>query len=205
MLEGYETDDCAFYLGEKCLYDSVHINYAVLGYPGAGISLPGAVSAVHSIGAVYIPLQDPVLVRIRPVKELTPAEREKTVMVRTSGDKKETQRPAWQGGWASASFQEFGNFQLVQDEEAPVILVGFTHGAMLGGAAKMTFTVKDNLGAIRNVRATLDGEWLCFTNDKGLAYIYKFDSHCSPGKHMLQITAEDEAGNHTVKEYTFTR
>jgi hypothetical protein len=206
MVDGYEAEDCAFYVGEKSLYDSVHINYSVAGFPGSGISLPDAVSAVHVIGAVYIPLQDPLLVRIRPGRELTPAEKERVVMVRTSGNKKEPQRPEWQGGWASARFHEFGNFQLVKDEEAPVILpIGFADGAMLAGAARIAFTIKDNLGAIRNFRAELDGKWLCFTNDKGLAFIYKFDRHCPAGRHTLRVTAEDEAGNRAIKEYTFTR
>jgi hypothetical protein len=59
--------DCAFYLGEKSLYDSAVIGAAVSGYPGSGLSLPGGVSAVYSIGARWIPLLDPVLVRLRPV------------------------------------------------------------------------------------------------------------------------------------------
>ncbi|HMH21330.1 MAG TPA: M23 family metallopeptidase [Puia sp.] len=206
MLDGYETVDCAFYIAEKSLYDSVHIHYSVVGYPGSGISLPGAVSAVHSIGAVYIPLQDPLLVRIRAGQELTPAEKEKIVMVRTYGNTKEAQRPEWQGGWASARFHEFGNFQLVADEEAPVILpVGFTDGAMLDRASRIAFMVRDNLGAIRNFRAELDGKWLCFANDKGLAFVYKFDRHCPAGKHILRVSVEDEAGNRAVKEYKFTR
>src|ERR1700754_534912 len=66
MVDGVETEDCAFYLGEKSLYDSVTIATTVAGYPGSGLSLPGAVSAAHVIGAVWIPLLQPVLVRLRP-------------------------------------------------------------------------------------------------------------------------------------------
>jgi hypothetical protein len=206
MLDGYETDDCAFYIGEKSLYDSVHINYQVSGYPGSGISLPGAVSGVHSIGAAYIPLQDPLLVRIRPVKDLPDTVRDRVVMVRSAGDKKEVQRPEWQGGWASARFRNFGNFQLVEDDQAPEIIpIGFHSGDLLNRSSRIAFMVKDNLGSVRSFRAELDGKWLCFTNDKGLAFIYKFDSHCPAGKHLLKITAEDEAGNRTIKEYSFSR
>jgi hypothetical protein len=208
MLDGYETGDCAFYIGEKCLYDSVHIDYTV-----SGVSLPDAVSAMHIIGSPSIPLQDPLLVRIRPNKELEGGRRDKVVMVRTEGDKKEVQRPEWQSGWASARFRDFGNFQLVEDKEAPVILpVGFREKAILGRSARIVFRVKDNLGAIRNFRAELDppadgrsGKWLCFSNDKGTAFIYKFDEHCPPGKHVIKIIVEDEAGNRTTKEYQFTR
>jgi hypothetical protein len=207
MLDGSETGDCAFYIPEKGLYDTVHIPDIVAAGAAVdpGPSMPGGVSAVHSIGFPWIPLQTAMLVRLRPVKELSGAARDKVVMVRWVGDKKDVERPEWKGGWASAHFREFGNFQLVEDKEAPVINPRFRDGANLGKASRLAFTVKDNLGAIRTCRAELDGKWLCFTNDKGLAYIYIFDEHCPRGKHVLKIIAEDEAGNKTIKEYRFTR
>lgn len=201
MLDGFETADCAFYIGEKSLYDSVHIDYGV-----SPLSLPGAISAAYSIGAVFIPLRDPLLVRIRPGAAWTDAAKDKVVMVRFAGSKKDVQRPEWQGGWASAKFREFGDFQLVEDNEAPVITpLGMLNGADLSHSSRIAFSVKDNLGAIRSFRAELDGQWLCFTNDKGLAFIYTFDEHCPPGKHTLIVTAEDEAGNKATGSYTFTR
>jgi hypothetical protein len=51
----------------------------------------------------------------------------------------------------------------------------------------------------------LDGNWLRFTNDKNLAYIYDFDEHCPRGSHVLKIIAEDLVGNKTEKRYHFTR
>ncbi|HWK05441.1 MAG TPA: M23 family metallopeptidase [Puia sp.] len=215
MLDGFETTDCAFYIGEKGLYDSVFINYKASGYPGIGISLPGAISAVHSIGTPFIPLQEPLLVRIRGGFAQVGAvqgglasigDRDRVVMVNFDGSRKDVIKPEWQGGWASGRFREFGNFQLVEDKEAPVITpIGIQEGALLNKAPRIAFIVKDNLGAIRNFRAELDGKWLCFTNDKGLAFIYKFDEHCPPGRHLLKVTVEDIAGNRTSKEYNFTR
>jgi hypothetical protein len=134
-------------------------------------------------------------------------------MVCFKGNKKDVRKPEWQGGWASATFREFGNFQLVKDTEPPMILpVGVLQGANLSKSSRIAFKVKDNLGAIRNFRAELDppgdgrsGKWLCFANDKGLAFVYKFDAHCPSGKHVLTVTAEDEAGNKVTGMYTFTR
>lgn len=224
MVDGQEKDDCAFYLGEKSLYDSVHIDDVVSGYPGSGISLPGGISAVHAIGAPWIPLLDPLLVRLRPAHPVHVVDlmhpdsagrrldTGKVVMVCFGSGIKEVQRPQWQGGWASARFHEFGKFQLVEDKEPPVItLAGIRDGAVLTHVPRISFTVKENLGALRRVRAELDpsaggpGQWLCFTNDKGRAFIYTFDEHCPPGQHVLRVTAEDVAGNRTVEEYHFTR
>ena len=230
MVDGVETEDCAFYLGEKSLYDSVTIATTVAGYPGSGLSLPGAVSAAHVIGAVWIPLLQPVLVRLRPIHPVLTDSGAQTsgapasgiwsarkggagsigttgvVMVRFQGGQKDVQVPEWQNGWASARFREFGNFQLVLDTIAPVVTpLGALNEADLSKATRIAFSIKDNLGALRNFRAELDGAWLCFTNDKGLAYIYKFDEHCPPGRHTLRVSVEDMAGNRTVKEYHFTR
>jgi len=65
--------------------------------------------------------------------------------------------------------------------------------------------VEDNFKKIRSFRATLDGNWLLFTNDKARAFIYHFDEHCKPGKHELKIYAEDEAGNSSVQVLHFSR
>jgi hypothetical protein len=220
MVDGLETPDCAFYLGEKSLYDSATIGTTVSGYPGSGLSLPGGVSAVQSIGARWIPLLDPVLVRLRPIPAAAQpptsdstnwsgiyTDTDRIVMVCFDGAQKDVRRPEWQGGWASAHFRGFGNFQLVRDTVPPVITaIGALDGADLSHATRIALSIKDNLGALRNFRAELDGAWLCFTNDKGLAYIYTFDEHCPPGApHKLKVTVEDVAGNRTVKEYHFNR
>jgi hypothetical protein len=201
MLDGYETNDCAFYIGEKCLYDSVHIQFSNSVSASANV-----VSNLNSIGAAHIPLQDSFLVRIKSNTNLSAVKKNKVVMERFIGSKKEVRKVEWQNDWASARFRDFGNFQLVVDEEPPVIIpVGFHDGAEVGRLSRIVFVVKDNMGSFKNFRAELDGKWLRFTNDKGKSFIYKFDDHCGVGKHQLRIRVEDEAGNVTERLYNFIR
>lgn len=201
MLDGFESQDCEFYIGDRCLYDSVHIAYRKI-----ATTAPAVVSDVHAIGAAYIPLQDSIMVRIKPTVAIDPAKRDHVVMQRFAGTKQDVQKVEWQKDWASAKFREMGNFQLLLDETPPVIVpIGFTDGANLSKAARMLFTIKDNLDEFKNFRAELDGKWLRFTNDKGRTFVYIFDEKCSPGFHTLKISVEDEAGNHTVKTFNFTR
>ena len=201
MLDGFETDDCSFYIGEKTLYDSAHISYSK-----SVSSEPHVLSLVHHIGNATIPLQDSFLVRIKPNSLLAVDSFDKIVMQRITGDNFEVQKPKWQGGWASARFQDFGNFQLVLDEEAPIIIpVGISEGANLGKSFKIAFIIKDNLHYFKNFRAELDGKWLLFTNDKGKLFTYKSDEKCPPGSHELKVGVEDEAGNRTIKIYHFNR
>ena len=201
MLDVYESSDCEFYLGETCLYDSVHLRES-----HTSSANPAVVSAVHAIGAAYVPLQDSFLVRIKPTKSISPEQVQHVVVQRFAGGETDVKKVEWAGQWASAKFRDFGNFQLVTDETPPVIsAIGISEGARLGGSARIAFTVSDNLGRFRNFRALLDGKWLRFTNDKGRTFIYRFDEHCLPGEHELQVTVEDEAGNKAVKVYKFSR
>jgi hypothetical protein len=200
MLDGFESDNCEFFIGERCLYDSVRIRYQALP------AQPGAASALHAIGQSYIPLQEAFLIRIRPTESITSEEKARTVMQWYAGAKKDVQKVEWQQGWAAARFRDFGFYQLLVDQEAPQIIPsGFGDGADLSRASRIVFTVKDNLDKIKNVRTELDGQWIRFTNDKGRYFIYRFDEHFPSGKHQLKIIAEDEAGNRTERIYTVTR
>jgi hypothetical protein len=200
MLEGSENENCEFFIGEKCLYDSVHIVYR-----NTASGDPDVVSDVHTIGASYIPLQDSFLVRILPDLSFAEADRPYTVMQWTSGGKSIVQKVQWQQKWASAKFRDFGNFQLVRDSIPPSITMSFSDWTDLSRATRITFTVRDNLQAVKNVRAELDGKWLRFTNDKYRAFIYQFDEKCLSGTHVLNVSAEDEAGNKTTVSYNFVR
>lgn len=201
MVDGYETENCEFFIGERCLYDSVRIKYD----QGKSAS-PQAISALHSIGSSTIPLQDSFLIRIRPHQSITEELKVSTVMQWFSGARQDVVKADWQNGWASAKFRDFGFFHLIVDEVPPVIVpIGFTDGSNLSKATRISFTITDNLGKFKNVRAELDGNWLRFTNDKGKTFTYYFDEKCLSGQHQLRISAEDEAGNKTEKIYRFTR
>ena len=200
MVDISENDDCEFYMGENCLYDSVHIRYMRSLPSNAAI-----ISAVHTIGNTNIPLQDSFVVRIKPLQLITPGDREHIVMQRFAGGDKDVEKVEWQNTWASARFRDFGSFQLVLDKEPPVILPVGNISGNLSRSAWIAFTIRDNLESFKNFRAELDGKWLRFTNDKGRTFIYRFDEMCPPGQHTLKITVEDEAGNSASREFQFTR
>jgi hypothetical protein len=201
MMDGFESPECEFYIGERCLYDSVHIRYSKSANTNSQV-----ISSIHAIGAPYIPLRDSMLVRIQPTRTITDAERSRTVMQWFTGTKEDVLKVQWQGNWASARFRDFGNYQLVVDTAPPVIVpIGFTNRSNLSKATRIAFTVTDNLEKIKNVRAELDGQWLRFTNDKGKTFLYFFDEKCMSGQHELMIRAEDEAGNVTERTFNITR
>jgi murein DD-endopeptidase MepM/ murein hydrolase activator NlpD len=196
-----EFNDLQVEIGKGSLYDSVHISYS-----DTAAGQLGEISAVYSIGSLAVPLQDYITVRIRPTSPLDSVRMERIVMQRSYGTRKEVKKVAWREGWAEARFRSFGRFQLVLDQEPPVILpVGDIDGKDLSKGLRIAFTVKDNLGTTKNFRGDLDGKWLLFSNDKSRAFIYKFDDRCLPGPHTIKISVCDEAGNEAVSNFRFLR
>jgi hypothetical protein len=199
MIDGIESSGAAFYLGEKCLYDSLHIAYGEMPDNGKDV-----VSALYHFGNTRVPLADTMTARIKLPKTVTA--KQHVLMQWIDGIDYEVKKPEWMGDWATATFRSFGNFRLVLDTEPPLISVpGITENANLQKSSRIAVVVRDNYRKIKNFRATLDGKWLLFTNDKAKTFIYHFDEHCKAGKHELKIYAEDEAGNSTVEVVHFVR
>jgi murein DD-endopeptidase MepM/ murein hydrolase activator NlpD len=188
-LDGTELPDVAFYIGPQCLYDSVHLDLQETGFKEQN-----TVSGIFRIGNTHFPLADTMIVRLRLSKSTD--QKERVIMRWADGDDFEVKKPVWLGDWATASFRSFGNFSLVLDTIPPVIRIpGIADNANLQRSSRIVILIDDNNRKIKHFRATLDGDWLLFSNDKAKAFIYHFDEHCKPGRHELKIYAEDEAGN----------
>jgi Peptidase family M23 len=198
-LDGIEMPEAAFYLGPGCLYDSLHIDYQQ-----SPQAVANSVSGIHRFGNTQVPLGDTMQVRIKISN--TGVLRSRVVMQWMDGEDFEVRKPEWMGDWATASFRSFGYFGLVLDTVPPVIRIpGLVENASLQRSSRIVVVVDDNYKRIKNFRATLDGAWLMFSNDKAKSFIYHFDEHCPPGKHELRINAEDEAGNGAETLFHFTR
>lgn len=109
---------------------------------------------------------------------------------------------AYENGWAVAPVRTFGNYYVVADTTAPEIKLA-QKSPNLAKAKSISFTATDKLTSVKEMRAELDGKWLCFVR-KNNTYTYTFDEHCKPGKHVLKITATDESGNAATYNYAFT-
>ena len=199
MVDGIETPAVAFYLGEGSLYDSLHLNYQESA--GQGLDM---VSSLFQFGSSRVPLADSMMVSIKLTKSIN--QKQRVLMQWTEASDFDVKKPAWLGEWATAAFRSFGNFSLVLDTIPPVIRIpGAVENANLQRSSRIGVLVEDNYKKIKNFRATLDGKWLLFSNDKAKAFIYHFDEHCPPGKHELKIFVEDEAGNGSSLVLHFVR
>ena len=192
----FENNKVRFYLPENALYDTVHFIYK---------ELPSAEGKnIHQLMNATVPVQTYYPVSIK--ENFAMADTGKIVMRRFYGSKKDFAKAVYNKEWYTASFREFGNFQLMIDREPPTILpIGFRDGMNTSGLKRILIQIKDNTEDIVNFTALLDGKWLRFSNDKGINFIYNFDDKCAPGEHELKISATDQVGNVAERTYNFTR
>lgn len=194
----YEDNDFQLYLDDKALYDSVRFTLKKQNSTSAN-----AVSPVFSVLSGLVPVETAFTIRLKAGEEI--ADSDKVLINRSWKGKSEVLKAKREGEWFTGRFKTFGDFELIVDNEAPVITGGFLNNSNLAGRQSITFTPKDNNNQIKNFRAELNGKWLMFTNDKGRNFIYHFDENCPKGKNELKITVEDEAGNTAEKILHFTR
>jgi murein DD-endopeptidase MepM/ murein hydrolase activator NlpD len=191
----FENSNISFYLLESALYDSIRFAYRESTVAGR---------TVYQLHSGNVPVHG-----YFPVKIKSPADnpyRNKMVMFHYWNGKTDYAKTEPEGDWQKASFRAFGNFTLLVDTVAPVITsAGFKEGMNCAKLKRMAFVVLDNTEELVNFTATLDGNWLRFSNDKGRTFIYDFDENCAPGEHELKISVEDCVGNRTEKIYHFTR
>jgi len=199
FLNLFENNSISFYLPENCLYDSIRFQFKE--------TTSNTGFTIYQLHNTSVPLHSYFPITIKAASDFP----NKMVMHRFANGKNDYAKAepvnyGGENGWYRASFREFGNFQLMIDSIAPVVTpIGFKDGMDCSKQKHIVFVVKDNTEEIKNFTATLDGNWLRFTNDKGLRYIYEFDEKCTAGEHELKIVVEDQVGNITEKNYTFTR
>ncbi len=190
----FENSTISFYLPEKALYDSIRFKYNEI--------LNAKEYTIYQLHNANVPLHVNFPVKIKATSNYP----DKMVMHRFANNKNDYAKAVNENGWYKASFRDFGNFQLMVDTLPPTITpIGFKDGMNCSKQTSIKFVVKDNTEEIKNFTATLDGNWLRFTNDKGKTFIYMFDEMCAPGQHELKIVAEDMVGNTTEKIYHFTK
>lgn len=192
--------DFEMIMPEYCLFDTVQSFYYK-----TSTAVANAVSAVHQVNDMSVPVHNNLLVRIKPDKNIPAAWKDKIVIHRSYRNSSNVRKAVWDNDWLTASFSDFGNFCAYADIIPPVINeLGKADTIDLSPANRIVFTPTDNFG-ISSFSAMLDGEWLRFTNDKGRNWVYIFDERCPDGVHELKVRVEDLAGNVTEKTWWFKK
>lgn len=195
----YDVENIQFVFKEDAFYDDFHFNlqstYA---------------SAAHDASPIFqtlpadIPVQSYFKVSIKPSKDLALLNLDRLVVKRSYRGKTEVKKAVQEKGCFSASFRDFGFFQLLHDIQPPQVSTHLHDGAKLRSGSNIHFDVIDDLKVIKEFRVTVDGKWLMF-KPSGIRYSYVVDEHFPVGEHKLTVLVIDEAGNTVSKDFQVTR
>lgn len=193
----FESESFEVFTSEFSVYDTVKIVHSL-----NNAAVAKAVSPLNVFCSASIPTHDSVLVRMKPSVLIAAEDRNKVVIKSIAGTRTVVEKAEWQQDWLAAKFRQFGSFQAFVDDEPPTVNTPPTD---LTKATRLVFNAKDNFKTIKRFRVEVDGQWLRFSNDKGLAHIYVFDEKFPRGEHELKVIVEDEAGNVTEKVWNVRR
>ena len=193
----FENESLSFYLPENAIYDAFHFNLSE--------SKSSTGQNIYRFQNDYTPVQCYFPIKIKGNFDLK--DTGKIVMKQNTYNKERYQKASFENGWYKASYRDFGTYQLIKDLIPPSVspLYGFREGCNVSRMNKIVFSASDNTKPIGEFNGYIDGQWILFTNDKELSFIYDIDKFCPPGEHLLKIVVKDLVGNTTEKEYRFTR
>ena len=193
----FESEAFEVFTSEFSVYDTVNVVHTV-----SEVAAANVISPLNIFCSAAIPTHDSVTIRIKPTVEIAEEDKDRVIIKSVAGTKTVVEKAQWQQDWVAAKFRQFGSFQAFIDTEPPTINAPPSD---LTRATRIVFSPKDNFKTIKKFRVELDGQWLRFTNDKGLSHIYRFDEKFPKGEHELKVTIEDEAGNVTTKTWNVRR
>ena len=198
-----DRGDIFFYLPANALYDSINFTYGK--YVSKQLT---SYSDIHQVHTTSVPLHSYFTLNLKSNRVIPTTVIPKLIIkaVYLGGKFEVAKAKSANNGWYSGQFRQFGNYVLIADEVPPVITpVGIANGANLTKAKGFAIAVKDDNEEIKNFTATIDGKWVLCSNDKGKVFKHIFEESTSAGSHVLVISVEDEAGNVSTKELTFTK
>lgn len=195
-----ESENAKLYFDKNAFYDALPLSISETDSKSTR-----QVSRTIHIGDYTIPVHDDYNIMIKKNIQINDAVKDKVVMQLRNGNSSTIKKGTWQGDWMLSSFDELGDANLMIDTIAPVIVpVGWKNNSVFKAQKTLTIKCTDDISRIVNFTATLDDNWLMFAK-KNDYFIYTFDDHCSTGKHTLNVTVTDVAGNTTSDSYTFTK
>jgi murein DD-endopeptidase MepM/ murein hydrolase activator NlpD len=197
----YTREDVSVKIPPLALYDTLNFEYRK-----GEIPVRGALSPTYSIHNPYTPLQLAYQLSIRPLN-LPPALREKALIVLLQNGNTISQGGKWENGFISTRTKTFGDFAIMADTTAPVILpLNIRDDADLSKEAAIRLKIRDELSGIRTYRGTIDKAWVLMEYDqKTQTLTYRFDKRIRSGLHLFELTVTDEKNNQSKYMARFNR
>lgn len=209
---------------KECLFDTARIQLREK-------PVSGAYSPEVAFGSMYIPINQAVLIRMKPAAY--PAWlRDKLVIVRQTGNKEVSLGGYWVGDWLSGKTTEFGDFKVVADTIPPKITYIKSHVRKAKASPKKKksqpktignvsdekppeypkavgtarFRIREFHSGLKDIHAWLNDQWVLLEpDDETGVYMYPFPDDLKPGVQCLRISVTDGSGNTGQLEMEFEK
>lgn len=190
----FKNQYIAFTLNQDALYDHICFKTEVR-------NSNNPYSYSYQIHDNSIPLHSYFDLMLTPKKIIPDSLKNKIAMVKTS---KQGIAAKLLQNKVVASVREFGTYEIVIDQKAPVISSKVKDGMIIANSKALYFNIKEETTSVKTCTASVDGQWLRLVQ-KGSMYYYEMDEYFPTGTHTFTITATDENDNQTTQSYTLTR
>ncbi|RMF00787.1 MAG: hypothetical protein D6772_05845, partial [Bacteroidetes bacterium] len=190
---------------EGTFYEDVYLQYEMVAEASDGLYAP-----VHRLHRPDVPLHRYFDLQIRP--NAIPHHLRPYALIAYCEDGKEpvSYGGEWVDGKLRAPVRKFGNYTIMVDTVAPVVVAHRFQRDMRGWEA-FSFKITDNFPTAGKAntlrfRAEVDGQWILMEYDLRTDRLFhKFDGRISRGKHQLRLRVQDDRGNERVVEREFVR
>ncbi|MEY8761523.1 M23 family metallopeptidase [Chryseobacterium tongliaoense] len=194
------TENAEISFSRNAVYDALNFN----AYEKFDTDL-NAVSNNIVLHNPYIPIHDNYMLRIKPNRKLTNAEKDKVIMMLDYESDRDVVKGKWDGDQVEGQFNRLGTAKLILDNNLPSVSPVWKDGALINSSS-LRLKGTTRVGDIVSFRAELDGRWLRFARVKD-DFVYTFDEKCpkGSGQHTLKVTTTNTAGNTNTQIFTFQR
>lgn len=198
----FDNGKIAFELNKNLLYDK-------LCFKGKTAPCDNKYSYIYRVHSADVPVHDYFDLKLKPKQSIPENLLKKVAVIYTPDaefdmEKIDGQAAEYKNGWVVAKVRKFGNYQIMIDKQAPVIIPYFKSGQKVQKGTRLKFGAEDNISPLKEVRMEVDGKWLRCTRRKN-NYYYYVDHHFPDGEHIVTIKATDENDNTAVRKFTITR
>jgi hypothetical protein len=164
--------------------------------------ITGTYSAVHKIHDKFTPVQDYMILSIKP-QALPERLRSKALIVKINDDGKSFSSAGgkWEdSGFVTTKIREFGNYSVSVDTIPPkVAAINPESFKNLAGQKTVKFSISDERSGIAGYRGTLNGKWILMEFDpKNNLLYYTIDEYLPAGQTSFTLEVTDGKGNRKV-------
>ncbi len=197
----YSKDGISVSIPASTLYESTIFEGGIVSRDTTQKEYRRALSPIYKVLDITIPLHSAMTISIATNIEKELRSKVGLICIGRSGNPSFI-KGRYDLGQVSATSRNAGEYYVAVDTTPPTIELGIEQGSNQSRSKYFTARIADDLSGIASYSATIDGEWIDLTLDKGRTR-HTFRTKPNGKSHKLVYTVKDGCGNTTTitREY----